>query len=229
MKVNLLTTLLILLPWVSFSQRSVKRYQKIKKIITETSTASQINDSLHTFQMIRFPYNRRLHKKYRHLRAFIDDEFQIDALSYKNQVILRSLRLIRDSTSGFYQIDTLAVNKFLFDWNSFYKADKTIGDLTREIVLFEGFALKAAFGQPTQYLKQLKTWVAQEKVDTFKVLLQSFYVERQTFGSIGIRHLRKKGVKLPKKLRQLARHIRRRNSKILTNENSCVVEVRPFF
>ncbi|OJJ20188.1 hypothetical protein BKI52_17090 [marine bacterium AO1-C] len=229
MRVKLIVGFILLLVSQAFTQSPDKAYKKIKLLVTQAVDIEQLKDSLNTFKAIQFPYNRRLYRKYRHFRVYLYSKYQIDVLSYKNQVIFRSIKFIKDSSVHFSHIDTLAIQQFISEWNNFYVSHKTIDDFQQEITLQTGFTLRTGFDSPTLFTKKLKEWVIQEKVDTLKALLQSFYVEQQTFGAVGIRQLRKKGAKLPKKLRQLARYIRRRNAEILTFENSCVAEVRPYF
>jgi len=228
-RIKLIFGFIFLLLSQGFAQFSDKNYKKIKALVTQVVTVDQLEDSVNTFKAAQFPYNRRLHKKYRHFRVYLYSKYQVDALSYKNLVIFRSLKAIKDSGAHFFQIDTITINQFISEWNNFYETHKTINDFQQEITSPEGFTLRAGFGYSTHYAKKLKKWVTEEKINTFKALMQSFYAEQQTFGAIGIRQLYKKGIKLPKKLRQLARYIRRRNVKILTFENSCVAKVKSYF
>ena len=213
----------------SIAQSATKEYQQIQTLLAQATTTDLIKEALPALDGIQFPYHRRLHQRYRHLRFYVYSTYQVDALSYKNRIIFRSLKLMKDSVSRFVQIDSLALDQLITKWNDFYQAHKNIADFQREITLTEGVALKAGLGMPTHYATKLKEWINSEEGAPFQTLMQSFYVEQQTFGAVGIRQLHRKKIKIPKKLRQLARHIRRRNAVILTSKGSCVVDVMPYF
>lgn len=160
-----------------------------------------------------------------HLRVniFLNSEsYQIDLLKGNDSLLTKSIKnysntLISDSPLFVAIADSSKVLNFLRKRNTFYQSKKSISDLIKEMTMSEEYAFKCGYGsETTEQGTIVEALVEDENINELHKMLQSINIETQAFGVQGFRMLELANFYIPKYIRKIISHIKKRNSVTIT-------------
>ena len=233
---KLLTTLTLVLVLFKTNGQTPKYYFKVvDSIVLAETTSKNLQTKLDTLKSKYIPsrssfsisFDRDIDFVFRHHRLNVElnfEKFQIDLLTHNDTIYARTIRHYYNP----FEMDktTLAfassfsfekVNEYLTQRNKFYKSQKTLKDLIKEISEYRVFAFYCGDGSPlTEEGKQIKEIAAQEKTDTLFQMLQSICVETQAYGVSGFKILENNGYPIDSDVSKIIKRIKKRNSETVT-------------
>ncbi|WP_419701785.1 hypothetical protein [Mucilaginibacter sp. NFX135] len=114
------------------------------------------------------------------------------------------------------KIDTLQAIKYLKLRNAFYGSTKTIDDLKNELNTAEVYALFCGeAADKTNEYKNIEQLVKQKRINELRSMLVSISCERQAYGVLGFRMLKKAGTKITDKDKKILTYLNNRKSALL--------------
>lgn len=170
-------------------------------------------------------FEREIDFNYVHQRIEISnsvDDFQLDFVKKNNQILLFIIQLNtweskkRKLITKYFVKDSSLINEYIKNRNSFYKTDKRLEDLISEISLNQTFAINFGYAFTlTQTAKEIQSLIDQKNYDEIFSFLKSYNIENQAFGTYGLSLMKKKKIKIPKEIKRIEKHIKKRNSDTL--------------
>ncbi|MBN8701087.1 MAG: hypothetical protein J0L54_15870 [Chitinophagales bacterium] len=233
---KLLTTFTLVLVIFKTNGQTPKHYFKVvDSIVLAETTSKYLQTKLDTLKSKYIPsrssfslsFDRDIDFVFRHHRLTVElnfERFQIDLLTRNDTIYARTIRhyynpfemdkttLAFDSSFSFEK-----VNEYLTQRNKFYKSQKTLKDLIREMSEYRVFAFYCGDGSPlTEEGKQIKEIAAEGKTDTLFQMLQSICVETQAYGVSGFKILETNGYPIASDVSKIIKRIKKRNSETVT-------------
>lgn len=204
-----------------------KNFYEIKDVLASENNLEQLSEKLDALKLNfrdqknnyidRF-LNRSIDFEYNHNRIriqFDSWQYQIDLITKNDSIYLKSLKTEYFKKYTYQIFDKILLRDYLEKRNLFYKSDKDLKDLLKEISLDETFAMNC--GEIFQYTKQgmkVNKLVKNRAFRSLKNMLSSFNCEKQSFGVIGFKQLTANGIDFPKEYDKLIEHIKTRNSEV---------------
>lgn len=229
---KIFTTFILLLVLIKTIGQTPKAYFKVVDSIVLTETTSKnLQTKLDTLKSKFIPsrssfslsFDRDIDFTFRHHRLSVQlnfERFQIDLLTRNDTIFARTIRhyynpfemdkttLAFDSSLSFEK-----ANEYLNKRNMFYKSQKSLKDLIKEISEYRVFAFYCGDGSPlTEEGKQIKEIVAEEKTDELFQMLQSICIETQAYGVSGFKMLENNGYPISSDVSKIINRIKKRNS-----------------
>jgi hypothetical protein len=188
------------------------------------SVKSKFNPSKTNFSI---KFDRDIDFGYKHKRIELRlnfEDFQIDLLAKNDTIYARTIQhyySFDDREDGILNFDssfTLGkVNEYLSIRNRFYRSNKTIADLLKELSEYKMYAFYCGDALPiTDQGEYIQKLVEEKNVDKLFEMLQSISVETQACGVVGLSMLKKKGVRLTPETIKIVKYIKKRNSETVS-------------
>ncbi|MDX5419759.1 MAG: hypothetical protein LPK09_11135 [Hymenobacteraceae bacterium] len=218
-----------MMPIVStFGQEAQKYFDQINKIVSREALMGDLYNRIDSLQSRKIPSRSGIAKHldrdidfgYRHQQISLQinfERFTIDLLT-KNDSVLLSVISHNDHKKlhkAYY--NELVIQSYLTLRNQFYRTDKKVKDLVKEISLDKVFAFYCGDGLPeTDEGKNVNRLVKDKNIQKLSDMLGSINIETQSYGVEGFEMLKKKLVRIPKEHKEIIEHIKERNSEVIT-------------
>ncbi len=218
----------MLLVTPSFGQQAQEYFTQIEKIVSTEAFSSKLYETLDSLQAQKIAsrssiskyLDRELDLGYKHQRIFLQvnfEAFQIDLLTRSDSVLLSVISHDNYKKLQATNLNEVSVAEFLALRNAFYQSKKNIKDLAKEISSDITYAFYCGDGLPqTDEGKHIEKLVSKRNINTLNDMLHSFNIETQAYGVAGFKMLSKEGVELSKDQKKIIKHIKKRNSEVVT-------------
>lgn len=226
---NIFFIVAFLIVGISYSQEEVaeNNFLKLKHILFTENNLIQLKvrlDSLKmTFKDKKNNYvdnliNRDIDFNYNHNRirmVFDLYEYQIDLITKKDTIFLKSLETEYFNRFTYHYKNTNELTAYVNSRNQLYKSSKNISDLIKEIASNETYAITC--GEDLSYTDEaveIIELVKRENIKRLKKMLASFSCEEQSYAVMGFSMLTENKIVIPNEILSIIEHIKERNSKL---------------